>query len=119
MSDENATKNEETEKPNEESTNQEQETGTGESGENAGADSGSEPVASEQGVSYEMLMEMLSAVQADQAKMYAQIQKLTDAQSVLVDAGAVVREGTGTTSSDATDDNNDDFVSIDELDLNL
>lgn len=93
--------------------------GNGESGENAGADSGSAPAAGEQGVSYEMLMETLSAVQANQAKMSAQIQKLTDAQSVLVDAGAVVREGASDNSGHVTDDNVDGFVSIDELDLNI
>lgn len=91
----------------------------GESGDNAGAESGSGTVASEQGVDYGMIMEMLNAVQANQAEMSAKIQKLTDAQSVMVDAGAVIREGSDPSSSDVTDDKYDGFVSIDELDLSI
>ena len=118
MSDENTTKNEDEKQDKGTTPNSDEPTGNGESGDNAGADSGSAP-ANEQGVSYEMLMETLSAVQANQAKMSAQIQKLTDAQSVLVDAGAVVREGSTDNSGHVTDDNVDGFVSIDELDLNI
>lgn len=119
MSDENTTKNEDEKQDKGTTPNSNEPTGNGESGDNAGADSGSAPAANEQGISYDMLMETLSAVQANQAKMSAQIQKLTDAQSVLVDAGAVVREGSTDNSGHVTDDNVDGFVSIDELDLNI
>lgn len=119
MSEENATQNEQNETTEENVTEEKAANTGGESGNEAGAAPSAEPAASGQGVSYEMLLETLEAVQANQAKMSAQIQKLTDAQSVLVDAGAVVREGTGSTTSDVTDDDYDGFVSIDELDLNL
>ena len=119
MSDENTTKNEDENQDKGTAPDNDKPTGNGESGNNAGADSGSANAAGEQGVSYEMLMETLSAVQANQAKMSAQIQKLTDAQSVLVDAGAVVREGSSDNFTNVTDDNVDGFVSIDELDLNI
>lgn len=119
MADENATTKEQS-APNEENVTEEKPTNTsGESGNDAGADSSAGNSASGQGASYDMFMEMLSEVQANQARMSAQIQKLTDAQSVLVDAGAVIREGSDNTSSDVTDDNYDGFVSIDELDLNI
>lgn len=119
MSDENATKNEDQTQANEDVSEDKAANQNGESGDNVGADSGSVGGSDEQGISYGMIMETLQAVQANQAKMSAQIQKLSDAQSVLVDAGAVVREGSGPSNSDVTDDVNDGFVSIDELDLNL
>lgn len=119
MPNQDATKNEDVEQNKETESQNEQVNQNGESGDNAGADSGSSVNVGEQGISYDMIMETLSAMQANQAKMSAQIQKLTDAQSVLVDAGAVVRENSGTSTDNANDDNIDGFVSIDELDLNI
>lgn len=119
MADDSNTKTEEPEKVEESTSNSDTPTSDGESGEKAGAETSEETVASEQGVDYSMIMETLSAVQANQAKMSAQIQKLSDAQSVMVDAGAVIREGSCDSSSDVTDDKYDGFVSIDELDLNI
>lgn len=115
MSDETTTQNEDKGQDNGTAPDNDKPKGSGESSDNAGAAS----AAGEQGVSYEMLMETLSAVQANQAKMSAQIQKLTDAQSVLVDAGAVVREVHTNESNNPTNDNVDGFVSIDKLDLSI
>lgn len=118
-----ATDNDTNEKePEQEQENVPEESGTnevGESGTDSGADSSTESVVQQPAVDYAMIMETLSAVQANQAKMSAQIQKLTDAQSVMVDAGAVIREGADTSSSDVTDDKYDGFVSIDDLDLSI
>lgn len=119
MAEENATTKEQTAPDKGSVTEEKPANEVGESGNEAGADTNAGNSANGQGVSYEMIMETLSAVQANQAAMSAQIKKLTDAQSVLVDAGAVVREGSDNGSSDVTDDNYDGFVSIDELDLNL
>ncbi len=119
MADVDATKNEDKDQDNGKEQPIEQNDASGESGDEAGADSGSANAAGEQGISYDMIMETLTAMQANQAKMSAQIQKLTDAQSILVDAGAVVREDSAATIDNANDDNIDGFVSIDELDLNI
>ena len=114
-----ATKNEDKDKADAKEQPIEQSNENGESDNEVGVDSGSANVAGEQGISYDMIMETLTAMQANQAKMSAQIQKLTDAQSVLVDAGAVVREDSAASIDNANDDNIDGFVSIDELDLNI
>lgn len=111
--------NDEVDKKNEELvTEREEPSEVGESGDNPGADSAAEPAAAP-GIDYATILETLSAIQANQAKMNAQIQKISDAQSVMVDAGAVIRENDITSSGDVTDDKSDGFVSIDELDLSI
>ena len=101
--------------PQEEQENQEpQPTAEGESGQNeaAGADNG--------GQDYSMIMNALTALQENQAAMSLQIKAISDAQSVLVDSGAVVREmPAAQMSADYGSSDEDDFVSIDDLDLSI
>lgn len=114
MSDEN--------KPKEEQENQEPEPNDNPAPEGeGGGESGQESAgAADSGIDYSTIMNTLKAVQENQAAMSLQIKAISDAQSVLVDNGAVVRElpasqiKPGFSSSDS-----DDFVSIEDLDLSI
>lgn len=87
---------------------------------NGGGESGASAGATEPGSDYTMLVEKLNEIQADQASMALQIKALSDAQSVMVESGAVVREIPANQidpSYSSSDD--DDFVSIEDLDLSI
>lgn len=69
---------------------------------------------------YSMLMQMMEEMQANQTRLAGQIAKLTDAQSALVDAGAVIHED-GSRRPGLVDDppTDDEFVPIERLDLSI
>lgn len=87
--------------------------GSGESGqESAGA--------ADSGIDYSTIMNTLKAVQENQAAMSLQIKAISDAQSVIVDNGAVVRElQASQIDPDFSSTDNDGFVSIEDLDLSI
>ena len=69
---------------------------------------------------YSMLMQMMQEMQANQTRLAGQIAKLSDAQSALIDAGAVIHEDgsrrPGLVDEQPTDD---EFVPIERLDLSI
>jgi hypothetical protein len=69
---------------------------------------------------YSMLMQMMEEMQANQTRLAGQIAKLSDAQSALVDAGAVIHED-GSRRPGLVDNtpNDDEFVPIERLDLSI
>lgn len=93
----------------EQTPNQEPETGAGESTTNGGA---AQP-------DYGMILEMIKDVQSNQSAIMGKLKSLSDAQSILVDSGAVVREGTETQSGVQTNFSNDGFISLDKMDLSI
>lgn len=67
-------------------------------------------------VDYGMLLDALKRVEENQSRLQAQIAKISDAQSVLVDAGAVVHDDS---TGDTDDTGYDEFVPIEQLDLSI
>ena len=69
---------------------------------------------------YAMLMQMMQEMQANQTRLAGQIAKLSDAQSAIIDAGAVIHEDgsrrPGLVDNQPTDD---EFVPIERLDLSI
>lgn len=90
-------------------TNQEPGTGDGESTQSGGA---VQP-------DYGMILGMIKDVQANQAVIIGKLKSLSDAQSILVDSGAVVHEGTEPQSGVQTNFSNDGFISLDKMDLSI
>lgn len=88
-------------------------------------DDGATDVATESGAGaaqpdYSMLMQMMQKMQENQTRLAGQIAKISDAQSALIDAGAVIHEGgsrrPGLVDEQPTDD---EFVPIERLDLSI
>lgn len=90
--------------------NQETPTGNGESAPDGGG--AEEP-------DYGMILDMLKEVQANQAVIAGKLKSLTDAQSILVDSGAVVHEVDEPESGVQTNFSNDGFISLDKMDLSI
>lgn len=67
-------------------------------------------------VDYGMLLDALKRVEENQTRLQSQIAKISDAQSVLVDAGAVVQDDS---TLDTDDTGYDEFVPIEQLDLSI
>lgn len=88
---------------------------TGSEGESASNETGG---AQEPDADYSMLMEKLSNIETNQAALAAQVRAISDAQSVLVDAGAVVRE-VPPANVDADAGADDAFVPLEELDFSI
>lgn len=89
--------------------NQQPNTGAGESNPDDGA---AQP-------DYGMLLEMIKDVQSNQSLIMGKLKSLSDAQSILVDSGAVVREGTEPKSGVQANFSNDGFISLDKMDLSI
>lgn len=88
-------------------------------------DGGAATVATESGAGaaqpdYSMLMQMLEEMQENQTRLAGQIAKISDAQSAIIDAGAVIHEDgsrrPGLAPEPPTDD---EFVPIERLDLSI
>ena len=94
--------------PNQE-PNQQPNTGAGES--NLG-DGAAQP-------DYGMILEMIRDVQSNQSAIMGKLKSLSDAQSILVDSGAVVHEGNEPRSGVRADFPNDGFISLDKMDLSI
>lgn len=103
--------------------------GSAESPANAGATDGATECATEGATEtgagaaqpdYSMLMQMMQEMQANQTRLAGQIAKLSDAQSAIIDAGAVIHEDgsrrPGLVDNQPTDD---EFVPIERLDLSI
>lgn len=88
---------------------QEPNTGAGESNPNDGA---AQP-------DYGMILEMIKDVQSNQSAIMGKLKSLSDAQSILVDSGAVVHEGNEPQSGVQTNFSNDGFISLDKMDLSI
>ena len=69
---------------------------------------------------YSMLMQMMQEMQANQTRLAGQIAKLSDAQSAIIDAGAVIHED-GSRRPGLVDEQpcDDEFVPIERLDLSI
>lgn len=69
---------------------------------------------------YSMLMQMMQEMQENQTRLAGQIAKISDAQSAIIDAGAVIHEG-GSRRPGLVDEQPDDdeFVPIERLDLSI
>lgn len=69
---------------------------------------------------YSMLMQMMQEMQENQTRLAGQIAKLSDAQSAIIDAGAVIHEDgsrrPGLVDNQPTDD---EFVPLERLDLSI
>ncbi len=89
--------------------NQQPGAGAGESGDNAGA---AQP-------DYGMILDMIKDVQSNQAVIMGKLKTLSDAQSILVDSGAVIHEGSDPDSGVQTNFSNDGFISLDKMDLSI
>lgn len=88
-------------------------------------DDGATDVASESGAGaaqpdYSMLMQMMEELQANQTRLAGQISKISDAQSAIIDAGAVIHED-GSRRPGLVDEqpSDDEFVPIERLDLSI
>lgn len=83
-------------------------------------DGATEPGAGAAQPDYSMLMQMMQEMQANQTRLAGQIAKLSDAQSAIIDAGAVIHEDgsrrPGLVDEQPTDD---EFVPIERLDLSI
>lgn len=89
--------------------NQQPNTGAGESNRGDGA---AQP-------DYGMILEMIKDVQSNQSAIMGKLKSLSDAQSILVDSGAVVHEGNEPQSGVQTNFSNDGFISLDKMDLSI
>lgn len=69
---------------------------------------------------YSMLIQMMQEMQENQTRLAGQIAKISDAQSAIIDAGAVIHEG-GSRRPGLVDDTpyDDEFVPIERLDLSI
>lgn len=69
---------------------------------------------------YSMLMQMMQEMQENQTRLAGQIAKISDAQSAIIDAGAVIHES-GSRRPGLVDDTpyDDEFVPIERLDLSI
>lgn len=68
---------------------------------------------------YGMILEMIKDVQSNQSAIMGKLKSLSDAQSILVDSGAVVHEGDEPRSGVRADFSNDGFISLDKMDLSV
>lgn len=68
---------------------------------------------------YSAIMDKLRELQENQADFSAQLKKISDAQSVLVDSGAVVRELPVDDIKESNTIDNDGFISLDDMDLSI
>ena len=73
--------------------------------------------AAKPGADYTQLMDMMETMQANQDKMAAQIERISDAQSMLIGKGAVIHEPAVDDVDNPTDD--DLFVPLEQLDFNV
>ena len=89
--------------------NQQPDTGAGESNPDGGA---AQP-------DYGMILGMIKDMQANQSAIMGKLKSLSDAQSLLVDSGAVVHEGNDPQSGVQTNFSNDGFISLDKMDLSI
>lgn len=89
--------------------NQQPNTGAGESNPDDGA---AQP-------DYGMILEMIKDMQSNQSVIMGKLKSLSDAQSLLVDSGAVVHEGNEPHSGVQTNFSNDGFISLDKMDLSI
>lgn len=89
--------------------NQQPNTGAGESNRGDGA---AQP-------DYGMILEMIRDVQSNQSAIMGKLKSLSDAQSILVDSGAVVHEGNEPQSGVQANFSNDGFISLDKMDLSV
>ena len=69
------------------------------------------------GTDYAQLMDMMATMQANQDRMAAQIERISDAQSMLVGKGVVIHEAPTDDIDNSTDD--DLFVPLEQLDFNI
>lgn len=83
-------------------------------------DGATEPGAGAAQPDYSMLVQMMQEMQENQTRLAGQIAKLSDAQSAIIDAGAVIHEDgsrrPGLVDEQPTDD---EFVPIERLDLSI
>lgn len=89
--------------------NQQPSTGAGESNPDDGA---AQP-------DYGMILEMIKDVQSNQSAIMGRLKSLSDAQSLLVDSGAVVHEGHEPQSGVQTNFSSDGLISLDKMDLSI
>lgn len=68
---------------------------------------------------YGMILGMIKDMQANQSAIMGKLKSLSDAQSLLVDSGAVVHEGNEPRSGVQTNFSNDGFISLDKMDLSI
>lgn len=68
---------------------------------------------------YGMILGMIKDMQANQSAIMGKLKSLSDAQSLLVDSGAVVHEGNEPQSGVQTNFSNDGFISLDKMDLSI
>lgn len=69
------------------------------------------------GVDYTQLMDAIANMQANQDRLAAQIERISDAQSMLIGKGAVIHEPAVDDVDNSTDD--DLFVPLEQLDFNI
>ena len=83
-------------------------------------ESATEPGAGAAQPDYSILMQMMQEMQENQTRLAGQIAKISDAQSAIIDAGAVIHEDgsrrPGLVGEQPTDD---EFVPIERLDLSI
>lgn len=68
---------------------------------------------------YGMILGMIRDVQANQSAIMGRLKSLSDAQSLLVDSGAVVHEGNDPQSGVQANFSGDGFISLDKMDLSI
>ena len=69
---------------------------------------------------YSMLMQMMQEMQENQTRLAGQIAKISDAQSAIIDAGAVIHEdGSRRPGLVGEQPCDDEFVPIERLDLSI
>lgn len=68
---------------------------------------------------YGMILEMIRDVQSNQSAIMGRLKSLSDAQSILVDSGAVVHEGNEPQSGVRAGFRNDGFIPLDKMDLSI
>lgn len=68
---------------------------------------------------YGMILGMIRDMQANQSAIMGKLKSLSDAQSLLVDSGAVVHEGNDPQSGVRANFSNDGFISLDKMDLSI